>query len=105
MKKPITRVRSKSVPLKRNDSLPSITNKPLISKGTTFSKAPITLRPSPKCNKLDVNHPQCILLTSGNLELALNFPSDAVVKFREKNKETVLMNGLCFCKSPSSQVC
>lgn len=42
--------------------------------------------------------PQSITLSRGNLEVALNFPSDTVVKFRSGFSENVLMNNLCRCK-------
>lgn len=88
------------------EPLPLVINQSVALKNTNnSSKAPRNWKTSLKDNKVDVKEPQNILLTSGNLEVSLNFPADAVVKFREKNKETVLMRGLCFCKSTSAQVC
>lgn len=55
--------------------------------------------PFKEMKKLDLKDAQNIVLTSGCLQLSLKFPADSVVKFREKNKETYLMRGFCYCKN------
>lgn len=42
--------------------------------------------------------PQSITISRGGLKLAVKFPSDAVVKFKNGHTENFLMNKMCMCK-------
>lgn len=42
--------------------------------------------------------PQSITISKGGLKLAVNFPSDATVKFQNGHTEQFLMNKMCSCK-------
>lgn len=106
MKKPVGRVRSKSVPVRKAETLPLIMShvpdskkKPHSSKIAQENK--VSFR---EMKKIDLGEAQSIVLTSGNLQVSLKFPYNSVVKFREKNKEKFLMGGLCCCKNYSVPV-
>lgn len=107
MKKPVGRVRSKSVPVRKPVPLPNITDQPSVSRSKPASSK---ILKHPKMNvpkdmsNTNVKEPQTILLTRGSLKLALNFPSDAMVKFRKRNLETFLMRGICYCKNAPLKV-
>lgn len=106
-KKPIGRVRSKSVPVRKSEPLPSIidqlyvsSSKPTSSKLSGNAKMNL----SKDIKKINTKEPQSIVLTRGCLKLSLNFPSDAMVKYRDRTSETFLMRGICYCKNAPVQV-
>lgn len=100
-RKPTGRLRSKSVPVRKTESLPSIKNE------TDMRSDPHSSKKSGSTKKIvgenvrnfDPKAAQSIVLSSGCLKLSLSFPSDSIVKYCEKNKERYLMRGLCCCKN------
>ncbi|XP_018578253.1 uncharacterized protein LOC108916474 [Anoplophora glabripennis] len=105
-KKPHTRIRSKSVPVKRAETLPTIeeqiiTTSKRSSSGIPEKRIPVNMREtkSDRRKKLSAKEPQSILLTRGCLKLYVNFPSDSVVKFQKGNVEKLLMKEACYCKN------
>lgn len=107
MKKPVSRLRSKSVPVRKSETFPSLINQSSTLRSKT---APSKLPDQPKTpviknfKKIDLKEPQSIVLTRGCLKLSLRFPADAMVKFQEKTKETILMRNTCYCKNVPIQV-
>lgn len=100
IEKPATRVRSKSVPVRKTNALPVIKN----NSATPQRKTELL---NPEFAKTKVlrhlnTQPQNIILTRGCLKLSLNFPSDTVVKYQEGHTEKFLAKGVCYCKTSPS---
>ncbi|XP_057660372.1 uncharacterized protein LOC130896363 [Diorhabda carinulata] len=112
-KKPVDKIRSKSVPLRKSQSLlPSIKEQISASKpSSSTSSTRIKLDKSTKGTKrssekiFGAQAPNNIIFSRGCLELSVNFPSDTTVKFQAGNIEKFLIRGVCHCKnSPSARV-
>lgn len=52
-------------------------------------------------DKAEIQSPQSITLSRGCLKLAVNFPSDTMVKLQDGNNEKLLLGGDCFCRTMS----
>lgn len=83
--------RSKSVPARKTETLPTIEEKDAVS----TSKKSTALKTT---NLKNIIIEPNITISRGALKLAVNFPSDAFVKFRNGKKEKKLIGEMCYCK-------
>lgn len=107
MNKPVDRFRSKSVPVRKREPLPLVIDHTEGSRSKPSSSkllGHVKTQKLKDMKKINVKEPQSIVLTRGCLKLSLNFPSDSMVKFRDKNQESFLMRGFCYCKNAPIQV-
>lgn len=109
------------MPARKTDTLPTINEKEANSAGAVTKKTSTSpknksaerkkseYKPK-KINLLFKDNtvsPQSITVNRGALKLAVNFPSDAFVKFRIGHSQKQLMGEMCHCKrfTPATLMC
>lgn len=89
------------MPARKPPALPTISEKTASAPPVERSRSVNTekIRSKQKRDIKDALKPsQSITLYKGSLKLAVNFPSDATVKFQSGRREKCLMQGMCNCK-------